>query len=286
MNTDSTTNQTVRFDPEAQAQAGRLQLARQAIEAFELETQDDYTTAADMVRDATTIAGALEEKRLAITRPMDEAKKRVMDLFRAPIDIATEIVAIGKRKMAAYHDAQERKRVESERAARVEAARQERERQAAERARLEEIERQAAAERKAATERMAAAVQSGDATGAAQAAFDLDAADDNEQTARATVADMVPTIQASVPSRYVPPAPRVSGVSSRTLWRAEVESLETLVIAAAMRLRQTPPDRSLLGLLQVDETALRKLAEALRENAAVPGVRVFASTSIAAGARR
>lgn len=93
-----------------------------------------YEIAGDELRTIKAKAKALEERRKAITGPMDQAKKEVMDLFRKPLEVLEKAEAALKRTMIAYQQAEEAKaaaaRAEAEKAAaaeRAEMARQARE---------------------------------------------------------------------------------------------------------------------------------------------------------------
>jgi len=103
---------------------------------YQVTTADQYTAAG---QELTRIAGAqkkLEAVRMAITRPMDAAKKAVLDFFREPeakLETAKNTI---KRAMIAYDNEQRRIAEENQRKA-DEAARKERER-------LEEKARKAA----------------------------------------------------------------------------------------------------------------------------------------------
>lgn len=77
-----------------------------------------YESAGDELRSIKDKFATLEERRKAITQPLDAAKKAVMDLFRVPTTALTEAEAIIKRKMIGYSTEQERKRDEAARIAR------------------------------------------------------------------------------------------------------------------------------------------------------------------------
>lgn len=74
-------------------------------------------------------------------------------------------------------------------------------------------------------------------------------------------------------------APKAAGVSTRVKWRGQVTDKATFVAMLATR-----PD--LLHLVEVDESALNKYADALRENAALPGVRFYSETIVVGRSRR
>jgi hypothetical protein len=105
--------------------------ALELVEAFEVVDDATYGLAAEELVAIKGRASKLEEQRKAITKPMDDAKKSVMDLFRGPIEMLTKAEGMLKAKMLAYSTEQRRKsdeaRLAAERAAAEERARLERE---------------------------------------------------------------------------------------------------------------------------------------------------------------
>jgi hypothetical protein len=76
----------------------------------------------------------------------------------------------------------------------------------------------------------------------------------------------------------LPPAPKVDGISTRKLYRAEVTDVRALCRGIA--------DGSVpLNLVAPNQTALNQMAVALKDSFAVAGCRVVVETSIAAGRR-
>ena len=131
---------------------------------------DDYILAAEDLKQIKTKLGELEERRMAITRPMDASKKAVMALFAGPVDALKRAETGIKRALGAYQAEQERiadeqRRIEAERRRKEEEklrraaaekreaeAKKERERlerEAVERERLAAIEREKEAKRQA-----------------------------------------------------------------------------------------------------------------------------------------
>lgn len=88
--------------------------------------QKSYEDAGMFLRKVKAKSQELDSRRKLITRPLDQAKKAVMDLFRDPIDLLAKAESNLKRSMLAYTQEQERKRQEAERKAQ-EAARKEEE---------------------------------------------------------------------------------------------------------------------------------------------------------------
>jgi hypothetical protein len=70
---------------------------------------------------------------------------------------------------------------------------------------------------------------------------------------------------------------KIAGLSTRTIWRAHVKDKRALVEAALTR-------ADIMALIMVDETALNKLATALKENLSVPGVEAYSEDSMSARA--
>lgn len=104
------------------------------VEAFEVVDQPSLDLAGEELRAIKERAAKLDAQRKAITKPMDEAKAAVMDLFRGPIDILQRAESILKGKVLTYQRDQEAKAAEARRAA-----------EAAAQAERERLEREAAA---------------------------------------------------------------------------------------------------------------------------------------------
>lgn len=122
--------------PPAQALARGAQSAMDMVQAFEVVDDGSYTLAGEELQGIKSRATKLEDQRKAITKPMDDAKKAVMDLFRGPLELLGQAEAALKGKMLAYSQEQVRKAAEERRKA-EEAAAAERARLATEAAKLE-----------------------------------------------------------------------------------------------------------------------------------------------------
>lgn len=105
-------------------------------QSFVIDSPVMYEMAADELKTIKGQFKALEEKRKAITGPMDTAKKQVMDLFRKPLEALEQAENLIKRTMLAYQQEQRRLEVEAQRkineAAEIERKRMEEQAQAAE----------------------------------------------------------------------------------------------------------------------------------------------------------
>jgi len=112
----STTNvlETVTVQRPDPALLTAAEAARAMAEGYEVTSAPMYEAAADDLSSIKSKAKELEAKRVSITKPLDDAKKAVMDLFRGPLAFLSEAESTLKRKMLAYQDAEERKRREEE----------------------------------------------------------------------------------------------------------------------------------------------------------------------------
>lgn len=271
-----------------------VQATRIAESAHELATQlhiespAELDVAGDELRRLVARKKDIEELRLSLTRPIDEAKKRIMDLFRVPTDRLAEAEGMLRKSIVTYQSAErekaEKARREAEAAARAERERLERERAAAEaeerrirdeaakaeRERLATIERERAAGNEAAAkeaERIAREAAEASDRAAAEARAKADAA--SVELDIANVAPVVPMI-----------APvKADGISTRMNWKAEVQDFQALVSAAAASAIRG--DTTLMGYIEPNTKALGQVAKALKSAARIPGVRIYAEEAIA-----
>lgn len=132
---DLPTSVTVeRPDPQLLSSAERFLAVAQS---YRITSPELYEAAAADLQEIKGKLKALEEKRIAITRPLNQALKAVNDLFRKPKELLEQAEALLKRAMGAYDQEQERRRREEQ--ARLEAeARKERERLEAQARKAEE----------------------------------------------------------------------------------------------------------------------------------------------------
>lgn len=94
---------------------------------YKVATADQYNGAGDELKRVKAAQKRLDDLRKSMTRPLDAAKKAIMDFFRAPEDQLARAESGIKRAMIAFSEEQERIRREEQRKA-EEAARKERER--------------------------------------------------------------------------------------------------------------------------------------------------------------
>lgn len=208
-----------------------------------------YEMAAGELQSIKKRAKELDDERKSITRPLDAAKRRIMDLYERPLSILGQAERLLKGAMASYHAEQERKRI-AEQKARDEEARAVREAQEAEARRLQE---EAATNAAKADELAAAGNIEAAADLADQAAEQLHAAAET-----AAVASMV------VAAPVIAETPKVSGVSFRDHWTADVLDKMALV-------RFVASNEHFAHVLDVNLGALQKIAAAQKETFAIPG---------------
>jgi len=132
-------------DPEVREVAEEAHMLATVAARYSVGTAEEYTVAGDELKRIKAAQRKLDELRKKITRPMDAAKKAVLDLFRDPEDKLRQAEAGMKRAMIAYSDEQEQIRREEQRRA-EDAARKEREKLEAQAARAANAGKDARAE--------------------------------------------------------------------------------------------------------------------------------------------
>mgnify|MGYP006354609159 CR=1 FL=1 len=254
--------------PQAQQAARIAEDTYQVALAYTVDSPEMYALATDELRNIATRKAQLNETRLSLTRPLDESKKRIMDLFRAPLEKLDEADRVLRGAALEWKRAEDA-RIAAERAEAERQAREERERIEAERRAAEEAERQA---RAAADAAMAAGNTEAMTAALVQAEQAADAREQAEE--KAELAEVAPA-----PAALVQTTAKAAGVSGRVNWKAEVVDLAALVTGAAEALARG--DDSLLAHLLPNTTSLGQVAKALKGAARIPGVRVYAEESLA-----
>lgn len=118
MTTETTTPAPTTIDisverPNEQALARGATAVLALVNDFEVTDDPTFELAADELRSIKAKAASLDDRRKSITKPMDDAKKAVMDLFRGPIELLTQAEGILKGKMLTYQQDQRRKAEEA-----------------------------------------------------------------------------------------------------------------------------------------------------------------------------
>jgi hypothetical protein len=89
--------------------------------SMQILNQSLYEQAASFLKIVKERNNQLEELRKSLTRPLDESKKKIMDLFRIPQSYYQESESLTKKAMIKYEDDQERIRQDQERRLQAEA---------------------------------------------------------------------------------------------------------------------------------------------------------------------
>lgn len=246
--------------PEVVAVQGEITTLERYAAGYVIKTDGQYTGSAQDLKRVKAAQRELEDVRTGITGPLNEALRKANAFFKAPADRLLAIERTIKAAIGAYADEQERKRVEEQRRqdeiARKERERLEAQRQAAEQKARDEQERL----RKAADEAAAAGRE-------AEAAKLAAKADKVEERAAEKSAALEDAAQTVVPAVVVREAPKVAGVSTREVWKFRIKD-------ASLLPRQ---------FLTEDEAKIRKYVDAMKADAAIPGVEIWKERQVAAG---
>jgi len=231
---------------------------------------------------------------------MDAAKKEVMDLFRDPVDNLKQAEALIKKEIGDYSAEQEKIRQAELQAAREAEEKERREREAeaqkAEDARLAaEAEQKRIADEQAAKEKEiedrklaeAQAIKDGNMRKAAAQKREREKAEaeedrlkkEAEEAEQATQDATSESDEATYNAMTVKSATaateeaKTSGVSTRTVWKAEVFDVKALIRAVA-------EGRVSQNVINVDQSVLDKMATQNKDALNVPGVRAVSSSSV------
>jgi colicin import membrane protein len=258
------TTDTVHYDASAAiVLATKAQNALTSASDYVIDSPTMFELASDDLKQVKALQKEVEEKRTSITGPLNQAVKAVNDLFRAPKEYLDKAETTLKRAMVAYTTEQERLAAEARAKAEAEAR--------AERERLAAIEREQAEAARLAQEEAQAAAAAGDQEAAAAAMAAAQAAE--QQAAVAAMTAQVVTVAPAVEA----PA-KVTGISGRVTYSAEVTDLLALVQAVAAG--QAP-----IECLQADAKFLGAQARAFKKAGELfPGVMAVAERSISARA--
>ena len=216
-----------------------LAMARELV----IESASDAANAAALRKEAKAGRAVVVDLYAKPKRSLDDAKRTVLDAEKRDVRPYDETVEIIDSKLVAWQRKEAERVAEQNRRAREEA-----ERQRAQLVAEEEERRQSAA----------LALEAAGRTTEAEAIIDA------------------PIVEPPIAPILTEPAraPKIEGVSMRTTWDAEVDSLAALAAWAIQSSR--------LDLVSPNLVALRRMAtEAKREDAAPPGVRFVARSSVA-----
>lgn len=111
----------IQLPPDIAHQVARQWLA--AARSYAIDCPESYEAAALDLHAIKARLTELDEQRKSLTRPLDEAKRKIMAFFSPPKELLEEGERVLKGSMLAYQSEQERKRREFEAALREEARR-------------------------------------------------------------------------------------------------------------------------------------------------------------------
>lgn len=249
--------------PDQQALTTQAERVLNVAQAYKISDGTMYALAADELKQIKAKITTLDGQRKAITKPLDEVKAKVMDLFRRPLEILQQAETVLKRAILTYDEEQERIRREQEERIRREQdeARRKAEADAAEARRKAEEAARAAREAASQEER-------------AQAEANLQAASQALEQAQVEEQTL-----ATAPTPFVPPAtPKVGGISKRSNWKGEC--FDAMALIKAVAAGEAPAT-----LLEVNYTVLNQMAKALKGAMSYPGCRAVEEKLIASGRR-
>lgn len=248
-------------DPEARALTAQTDTLFAVGQHCTVVTAADYEVAGLELKRVKDAQKKLDELRKSMTRPIDAAKKAILDFFRGPEDKLARAESGIKRAMVTYQDEQARVRREEQRRA-DEAA-------AAERRRLAQQQAEAEAKARAESERLRREAEEAAAAGRAAEAAKLNAKAERTEEKAAEKVEALQLREAQVVAPVIQrEPPKVSGVATREVWKFEI----------------TDPTQVPRQFLMVDESKIRRVVQAMKGDASIPGVRVYAERQIAAGA--
>lgn len=240
--------------PDANQLNTRAHAALTMVESMVIDSQETYDLAADELKAIKSKSTTLETQRTAITGPINKALKAVNDLFRGPAQYLEQAEKIIKTKMLTYSAEQERIAAEERRKA-----------EALVRAEQERLAREAAAKEAAAKAEADALMAAGNAEKAAE--VQANAAIEAASLAATAQVMTAPVVEVSVA--------KVSGISQRSVWKAECTDKAALIAYIAA-------NPAFLNLVEVNASALNQMAKAMKETMQIPGVRAFEEKTLAA----
>jgi hypothetical protein len=107
-------------NPAAMMRSARIKL--EVVTDFRISSHEEAELAAEELRGISELIKSLDDKRKAITRPLDAAKKATMDLFREPLETLEQAKETIRRAIGAFQSEQRRLAIEAQARAEAEAA--------------------------------------------------------------------------------------------------------------------------------------------------------------------
>jgi hypothetical protein len=254
---------SIMVPPEAERAEAEADSLFRMVDAYDVDSPEMYQAAGSELQTIRARHAAIEKERVHIKEPFLEGCRRIDAFFKVPLDRLAQAGDLLKNRMLTFQTA-ERQRQEEARRAAEDIARRERAEQERVRREAEEVERKARAAMQAAANEADRRIAEAEANAAQEAA--------QEAQAQIELAEVAPVAMPVVA------LPAAEGISTRATWKAEVVDFPALVKAAAEA--HAKGDPTLLGYLQANEKAIGQVARALKAQARIPGVRIFAQDSL------
>lgn len=275
--TASTENARGQIAYDASAALTLASQARRALECAEIQIDSDMLleVAAEDLKAVKALQHEVEEQRTAITRPLNQAVRAINELFRAPKDYLDSAERHLKRAILQYTSAREQAAQQARLAAEA-AVRAERERLEAQRREQERLAREAQVQAELARQRAEEAAEAGDDDAAVRARKQAERLSGCAEQALLEAAAVAQSAEVVTFAPAVVPAAKLSGISGRVAYTAEVVDLSALVRAVA-------EGRAPAECVQANEKFLAAQARALRRTGTIfPGVQARAERQLAA----
>jgi hypothetical protein len=84
------------------------------VKGLTINNNQEYLNSGEFLKQVKTVSKLIDDSRKELTRPLDEAKKRVMEFFKEPLDQLLSAESMLKRAILDYQQEQERIRREEE----------------------------------------------------------------------------------------------------------------------------------------------------------------------------
>lgn len=111
-------------DPRVKPVAKQVESLAESVETFECKDAATYEGGADVLKTIKGLHREVEGQRKAITQPLNDAKKQVMDLFRPLTDTLSQAERTIKQRLVAWKSEQDRIAREEQRKAEAKAQRE------------------------------------------------------------------------------------------------------------------------------------------------------------------
>lgn len=251
--------------PDSAALTGSAQRKFEAANSLVIDSPAMYQIAADDLAAVKRHMKDLDEQRTSLVAPLNAVVTRINTMFKGPREFLEGAERSLKTRMLDYQTAEERKRREEEARARAEAGKKAAELRARIGAQLRADEERARIETERLEAERQAALADGNTVAAAKLESKLEKVAEVSAIKQDAAAEQIALVQAAPVAVAV--ETKVSGISTRTNWKATVTDMATFLSCVSA-------NPQYLNLVKVDEKALNQMAKALKSNLNIPGVKV------------